>query len=125
MKKIVFIHYHLRTGGVTTVLRQQIEALKDVCKVLLLTGEPPKISFPVEVVHIPELAYCDGSPDRDFNPEEAAESVINVIKERFNGKCDLIHVHNPLLAKNVNFLSILRQASFIPDTPIVEKWFCQ
>ena len=108
MKKIVFIHYHLRTGGVTTVLRQQIEALKDVCKVLLLTGEPPEVSFPVEVVHISELGYFDGSPDRDFNPEKAAESIINTIKERFNGECDLIHVHNPVLAKNVNFLSILR-----------------
>jgi len=108
VKKIVFIHYHLKTGGVTTVLRQQIEALKDVCQVLLLTGEPSEISFPVEVVHIPELAYFDGSPDQDFKPEEVAESIINVIKERFNDKCDLIHVHNPVIAKNVNFLSILR-----------------
>ncbi|MBL0700484.1 MAG: hypothetical protein JJV92_06355 [Desulfosarcina sp.] len=108
MKKIVFIHYHLRTGGVTTVLRQQIEALKDVSKVLLLTGEPPKISFPVEVVHIPELGYCDGSSDHDFKPEEAAESVIKAVQYKFKGKCDLIHVHNPVLAKNVHFLSILR-----------------
>ena len=108
MKKIVFIHYHLRTGGVTTVLRQQVEALKDSCEVLVLTGELPEAALPVDVVHIPELGYFDGAPGQDFNPEEAAESVINVVKERLNGKCDLIHVHNPLLAKNINFLSILK-----------------
>ena len=108
MKKIVFIHYHLRTGGVTTVLRQQVDAVKDVCKVLVLTGELPEAAFPVDVVHIPELGYFDGAPDQNFNPEEAGESVIDIIKEKFNSKCDLIHVHNPLLAKNINFLSMLK-----------------
>jgi len=108
VKKIVFIHYHLRTGGVTTVLRQQVEALKDVCKMIVLTGELPKSSFPIDVVHIPELGYFDGAQNQNFNPEKAAESVINVIKERFNSQCDLVHVHNPLLAKNINFLSILK-----------------
>jgi len=34
--KIAFIHYHLRTGGVTTVLRQQVEALLDTKLSLIL-----------------------------------------------------------------------------------------
>lgn len=34
MMKIAFIHYHLKTGGVTSVLKQQVETLRDVCDVL-------------------------------------------------------------------------------------------
>jgi hypothetical protein len=33
--------YHLKTGGVITVLKQQVEAVRDKCEVLALSGEPP------------------------------------------------------------------------------------
>ena len=29
--KIAFMHYHLKTGGVTTVIKQQLEALDQHC----------------------------------------------------------------------------------------------
>jgi hypothetical protein len=29
--KIAFLHYHLKTGGVTTCLKQQVAALKNDC----------------------------------------------------------------------------------------------
>ncbi len=108
MKKIAFMHYHLRTGGVTTVLRQQVEALKDECKILLLTGEPPESAFPAEFVHIPELGYVNETSEQDFNPAQASESIIRAINHKFKGECDLIHVHNPLLAKNINLLNLLK-----------------
>jgi len=105
--KIALLHYHLKTGGVTTVLRQQIEALNDTCDVLLLTGELPESPFPVDTIHIPGLGYSDVLK----RPEELhaiADSIIRAIFKRWEGGCDILHVHNPLLAKNINFLTILK-----------------
>ena len=106
--KIVFIHYHLKTGGVTTVIKQQIEALGDDCQVLVLTGSPPADEFPAKFVVVPELAYTH--PDQsEFNPRDVAEAISDAIQDTFQGECDIVHVHNPTLAKNKHFLSILKQ----------------
>jgi len=104
--KITFIHYHLKTGGVTTVLRQQIDAIGQSCEVLVLTGERPDPDFPARVVHIPGLRYTDGVREA-IEPEKVAETICQAILSRWNNGCDLIHVHNPTIAKNVNFLKVL------------------
>ncbi|MBW1940572.1 MAG: hypothetical protein JRI28_04235 [Deltaproteobacteria bacterium] len=105
--KIAFIHYHLKRGGVTTVLKQQIEALKDECEFLVLTGLLPEAPFPAETTHIPGIAY-----DREIGhpepPEQTANAIIKAIYARWPDGCDLLHVHNPTLAKNKNFLKILK-----------------
>jgi glycosyltransferase involved in cell wall biosynthesis len=105
--KIAFIHYHLKTGGVTTVLRQQVEAVLGTCDVFVLTGAPRKSSFPCRVVHIPGLGY--DRPDQNrLAPGDVAASIIKAINQKWKGGCDLVHVHNPTLAKNRNFLKILK-----------------
>jgi glycosyltransferase involved in cell wall biosynthesis len=104
--KIAFIHYHLKTGGVTTVLRQQVESILDTCELLVLSGEPPESSFPCEVVHIPGLGY-DISGRNLIKPESVATNVIEAIHSKWKDGCDLVHVHNPTLKKNTNFLKIL------------------
>ncbi len=104
--KIVFIHYHLKTGGVTTCLRQQVEALKVDCDVCVITGELSQAGFPAKTIHIPELAYSADCPGI-FQPDDAAVAVSRAIESHFNGPCDILHVHNPLLAKNKKFLKIL------------------
>lgn len=105
--KIVFIHYHLKTGGVTTVLRQQIESMLHTSDLLMLTGAPPDASFPWETVHIPGLGYDTSDPNR-FEPEKVAAAILQAIRLKWEGGCDLIHVHNPTLAKNKFFLKILK-----------------
>jgi hypothetical protein len=104
--KIAFIHYHLKTGGVTTVLRQQVESLLDTCDLLVLSGDPPESPFPCDVVHIPGLAY-DISGRNRMEPESVATAIIEAIHLKWNNGCDLVHVHNPTLKKNANFLKIL------------------
>jgi len=99
--KIAFIHYHLKTGGVTTVLKQQVEALREKCEVLVLSGEPPDISFPADSVHIPGLGY-DSRSQKIYKPEEVADAIIKAVFSRWNNGCDVLHVHNPILAKNIN-----------------------
>ena len=105
--KIAYIHYHLKTGGVTTVLKHQVEAVRDVSEILVLAGEPPESPFPTETIHIPGLAY-DSVAGKVHDPTEVAESIIEAIRSRWEDGCDILHVHNPTLAKNKNLLNILK-----------------
>jgi hypothetical protein len=34
--------------------------------------------------------------------------IVNAIRQRFNGLCDVLHIHNPTLAKNKKFLDIIK-----------------
>ena len=105
--KIAFIHYHLKTGGVSTVLRQQIEAIHDRCETLVLSGEPLDQTYPTDVIHIPALAYSDRT-DENIEPYDVSEMLCRAIHSKWHQGCDLIHVHNPTLAKNIHFLNILK-----------------
>jgi hypothetical protein len=106
--KIAYLHYHLKTGGVTTVIRQQVEALKDFHDLLVLTGEMPEAVWPADVVHIPQLAYTPVFGHR-IDPEETADLITRALNAKWPGQgCDLLHIHNPFLAKNVFFLQIIK-----------------
>ncbi len=105
--KIAFIHYHLKKGGVTTVLKQQVDAVKDECEVLVLTGEIPESPFPAHTIHIPGLGYSRPS-QKSPDPKEVTESIIKAIFSKWKDGCDVLHIHNPTLAKNKNFLIILK-----------------
>ncbi len=104
--KIAFIHYHLKTGGVTTCIKQQLEALKSDCDTCVISGEAPPAAFPAKTIHIPELAYS-AVYRKPYAPDAVAAALASRILSEFNGPCDIVHVHNPLLAKNSNFLKIL------------------
>ena len=55
--KVAYLHYHLKTGGVTTVLKQQLAALARQIEQLVITGHPPTTPLDADTVHIPELGY--------------------------------------------------------------------
>jgi hypothetical protein len=105
--KIAFMHYHLKTGGVTTVLRKQLDAVARQCETLVFTGLLPEVPFPADIVHIPELGYSSEYKG-SFDPQNVAQAILKAIHSRFNGPCDVLHVHNPTLAKNRLFLRILK-----------------
>jgi hypothetical protein len=105
--KIAFMHYHLKTGGVTTCLKHQVEAVKNDCDVCVVTGEVPQTGFPAQTIHIPELAYS-ADYRRFFEPKKVATNIVRAIESHFRGPCDIVHVHNPILAKNKKFLNILK-----------------
>jgi glycosyltransferase involved in cell wall biosynthesis len=105
--KIAFMHYHLKTGGVTTVLKQQVEAISDSNDALILTGELPELPFGVDIQYIPGLGY-DSFTKTTHTSDEVAGAIIKVILAKWKNGCDLLHVHNPTLAKNKNFLKILK-----------------
>ena len=100
------MHYHLKTGGVTTVIKQQLEVIERQCDTLVITGYSSPKPFPANHVIIPELAYTNDF-EGSFNPDDVAHKIQKAIYSRFNGPCDVLHVHNPTLAKNKQFLKIL------------------
>ena len=106
--KIAFLHYHLKTGGVSTVIAQQVRAVGDVCDILVLTGAPPEKSIPADIAHIPGLGY-DPHPEPSLSPDAVAQRVDDAIRRRWPDGCDILHVHNPILAKNKQFLNILKR----------------
>ena len=108
------MHYHLRPGGVTTVIREQLRALSRECDCLVLTGEPPPMGAPAgeepdlaaAVRVVPGLAYDEpgcGSPD----PHGTAAAVRAAMIQEWGSVADVLHVHNALLNKNSSLLSIL------------------
>ena len=109
--RVVLIHFHLNTGGVTTVVRQQTELLKALGHdVLLLAGSRPSEQWPAPIAVVPGLAY-DTPETRALNvPYETAENILQAINRVWPGRQpDLIHVHNPTLAKNRCLQAVLKR----------------
>ena len=103
---VAYIHYHLKPGGVTTVIRQQIEAVSGHCRTIALAGEVPS-SSPIPAITVPGIAY-DQSGLSTASPEQTADHIAKIILSVWPEGCDIIHVHNPTLAKNKNFLQVLK-----------------
>ena len=106
--KIAFLHYHLKTGGVTTVLRGQVAAIRAVCDTLVLTGDRAGTVWPCEVAEIPEIGY-DRPGISPPAPQAVADKILAVITQAWPRGCDVLHVHNPILAKNRCFLRVLNR----------------
>lgn len=105
---IAIVHFHLNTGGVTTVIRQQTGILAGHCDVVVITGEPPEDRWPVEVVVIPSLAYDNRRRDTD-GPDAIARSIDSALRNRFSSGVDVVHVHNPTLCKNRHLLPAIHR----------------
>ena len=105
--KIVFIHFHLKTGGVTSVIREQTTALQGAgCRPLVLSGHRPPPPLVTPWAEIPGLAY-DSVRDPEIKAEEVARDIEVAIHGHWPRGPDLIHVHNPTLAKNSLLQDIL------------------
>lgn len=120
---IVFIHYHLKPGGVTRVIQQQA----DICQrmgwnYLILAGENP---LQLEGVRIIEDLHYDlhrspagtdpGVPAvaKNAGPAQLSEIIRQAVLESLGctddgAACaDIFHVHNATLAKNSDLLPAL------------------
>lgn len=106
--KIAFIHYHLKQGGVTTVIRQQVEAVRAAgWQAVVIAGETSAAAFPAEVICLPELAY-DSPENESCDPKALADQIIRVLNRHWPRGADIVHVHNPTLAKNRHMQAVLK-----------------
>ncbi|MCJ7772099.1 MAG: hypothetical protein MUP22_03080, partial [Desulfobacterales bacterium] len=91
----------------TNVIKHQLDILSDECEILLITGElidPPIFK---NTVHIPGLGYSEATGTLS-HPEKIANALSQTISSAFGDKCDILHIHNPMLAKNSHFLAIVK-----------------
>ncbi|MGF1656486.1 MAG: glycosyltransferase, partial [Verrucomicrobiales bacterium] len=100
-QRFVFVHYHLRHGGVTKVLLDHARLLSARGHHILIVhdGTSPQPLPPgcLEVV-VPEFAYnSEPSPD---DTSWLAASLMRQVRADFGAAPDLWHWHNPLLGKN-------------------------
>ena len=111
--KIAFLHYHLKRGGVTSVIRHQAEALASMgWPALVVSGAPSDSPFPAHVATIPELGYDNTLDNVSNSPDILANKIINVLHRHWPQGPDIVHVHNPTLGKNKSLqgaLKILQQ----------------
>lgn len=109
--RVVLIHFHLNTGGVTTVVRQQVDALKaGGHEPLLLTGTAAREMWPAPVEVIPGLAYDRSDNVSSWGADKTADAICHAINRTWPDKApDLIHVHNPTLAKNRRLQTVLKK----------------
>lgn len=114
---VALIHFHLRKGGVTSVILQQASALlawPNPPRVAILSGTPSAIPTTIPIEVIPGLDYDAFGPAAASStgalPEVAqklADSMERALDKAFPSGCDLLHVHNPLLSKNRHLLGAL------------------
>ena len=108
--RIAYLHYHLKPGGVTSVIRHQVHAVRDDCETLILADTVPEMDMGTEVAPVPGLAY-DTEQKISVSPRKLAESVLHSIYRKWPSGCDVLHIHNPTLVKNrqlVPAIEILR-----------------
>jgi hypothetical protein len=100
--KIAIVHYHLKRGGVTSVIRHQVDALVSMgWSPLVLSGAPARTPLPAPVITIPELGYDTDVTGRPNSPDILANKILGAVKEQWPPKgADVVHVHNPTLIKN-------------------------
>lgn len=104
--RIVFVHHHLRPGGVSRVIIDQINSLEGIAEVAVITGEEPQVEIKCPYRILPPIGY-----DRDrvdsIKPSEISELLIKETRSFWKNPPDIIHVHNPTLGKNKDFLEVL------------------
>ncbi len=106
--RVLVVHYHLRPGGVTTVVRRQLSALAELgIEAAALVGEAgPGCGACVAVE--PALAYDEpacglADPAKSAAIARAARREADAL-----GPDTVIHVHNPTIRKNASLLPALR-----------------
>jgi glycosyltransferase involved in cell wall biosynthesis len=112
--RIALVHYHLRRGGVTSVIYHQAGALLDAGDdVLIITGEgsPEDPRFPYALVE--SLAYdkSGGSgllAGREEPARRLADALCAAMEARWGQPADVLHVHNPMIQKNILLIPALK-----------------
>lgn len=106
--RVLIVHYHLKPGGVTTVIRRQLSLLATMgIDAAVLTGEAPE-NFDGSVSIEPSLAYDTTNAGATPRLEREAAIVRAITRAACAlGEDTIVHVHNPTIKKNASLLPAL------------------
>jgi hypothetical protein len=122
--RVALLHYHLKRGGVTSVIRNQAQALVEAGdEALVITGEDSPGLQGISRKVVEDLRYdsdrgippAQDAEDLDRRARDMADGIIQAMQAHWGSPADLIHVHNPLLHKNaalIRTLNILQNRDF-------------
>ncbi|QQL44679.1 glycosyltransferase [Sulfuriroseicoccus oceanibius] len=98
---IVIAHYHLKPGGVTSVILAQSRELTEVGHRVTIASSCPATEVN-QTAHttVPELAYAEPSSESTAAGDTIAQGLLAA-------RPDLVHWHNPLLGKNPGTLEAI------------------
>src|SRR5690554_6827925 len=94
---VAIVHYHLRPGGVSSVIRRHSAALSKMgIRHVILVGERPAdaAEFPIGVVETLNYGGSAAAPEVDL------ALLKNAAIEQLGDPPDVWHFHNPTLRKN-------------------------
>ncbi len=99
--RIAIVHYHLRPGGVTRVIRNAVTALKDRGRqVVVLTGRPPP-DDPAGSLPYAAVNGLDYDVAMDADPAELLRRLKRGAFDALGAEPDVWHIHNHSIGKNV------------------------
>ncbi len=100
--KVAIVHYHLRRGGVTSVIENAVASLKGRgVETVVMTGESYTGNQLPNIRVVEGLGYQNTATEADA--QTLAEDLRRTAKEALGGTPDIWHIHNHSLAKNVAF----------------------
>lgn len=107
--KSLIVHYHLKPGGVSSVIKRQMSALAELGhESCALVGESGS-DFSACVAIEPALAYDAIDDQADFPKASKVEAIVKAVEREaaYLGEDTVIHVHNPVIRKNSSLLTAL------------------
>lgn len=94
--RIAVVHYHLRPGGVTSVIMRAAAALsRHGAQVAVVCGGEPPAQLPVPAAQVAGLAYGAAVPAGDL-----ADDLAHAASRLLGGRPDVWHVHNHAIGKS-------------------------
>jgi glycosyltransferase involved in cell wall biosynthesis len=101
------MHFHLRPGGVTTVIADEAAALPGS---IVLAGEPPGDGWPAALAPAVRVVRGIGyaADGQVAGPRDVAAEALEVMREEWGKPADIVHVHNATLNKNPSLPGVLR-----------------
>lgn len=105
---VVFVHYHLRGGGVTRVIEHAVESLeRQGIKTSVVVGESPSETTLDNVLVHKKLAYNEVAS----SPSVLKDEIIHLCKEATGLTPDIWHFHNHNLGKNISSPQLVKELS--------------
>ncbi len=117
--RIALVHYHLRPGGVTRVIADQVEALRGRAQTMVITGEAGSGSWSCPAAQVAALAY-DRDREGPIDAAAAAAEMVSAARQVWPQGASLFHFHNPTLGKNQGMVQVIRSLQQMGQTVLLQ-----